>query len=106
MDNDKNLPLTCLGAVTLLVISVVGSVITTGLALSVLWSWYIVPIFNAPQISIAQAYGIVLCFAVTQRYQPVDDEQDSSKAILRLVTLVLIRPALLILSGWIIRGFM
>jgi len=106
MNSDKNISLACLGSVALLALSVVGRMITIGLALSVLWGWFIVSTFNAPQLTIAQAYGIALCFAVVRGYQPTDSERDTNQVILDVVASVLLRPAVLLLFGWIVKGLL
>ena len=109
MNSDKNISLACLGSVALLALSVVGRMITTGLTLSILWGWFIVTTFNAPQLTIAQAYGVALCFAVVRGYQSqgaLDSETDTNQVIYDVVASVLIRPAFLLLCGLIVKGLL
>jgi len=106
MNSDKDTPLACLGAVALLILSTVGRMITIGLTFSILWSWFIVTTFNAPQLTIAQAYGVALCVAVVRGYQPTDSKRDTNQVILDVLASVLIRPAFLLLFGWIVKGLL
>lgn len=50
----------CLGILVALIVQWVGGVIVNGWALSLLWLWFVVPVFNAPALSNMQAYGLIL----------------------------------------------
>lgn len=54
------------GAVSALLLAIVWSGLVTGVMLSVLWGWFIVPIFGLPALSIIQAWGVAIVFRSLQ----------------------------------------
>lgn len=49
-----------LGGFAVLLLSFVWVAAWSGFTLSVLWGWFVVPMFGLPALSVAQAYGIAL----------------------------------------------
>lgn len=48
-----------------------------GYVLSVVWAWFIVPVFGLPEISVAQGLGIALVVGMmTHQDVPLDKEQE------------------------------
>ncbi len=45
-----------------------------GYVLSVMWGWFIVPVFHAPVLNIPQAIGISLMSAMLAKGRPKNDE--------------------------------
>lgn len=56
-----------------------------GLLFSVFWTWFIVPIFNFPVISTAQAVGVILVFAIATHQRIPDDNEDLVEQIKKII---------------------
>lgn len=71
---------TLLGAVLIYAITIGGtilaSVIVRGYTLSVLWGWFVVPLFGLPALNIPLAFGLVL---VATTLHPVANSQPKFK---------------------------
>lgn len=78
----------------------------TGLALSMLWGWFIVPVFGLPVLSIAQAYGIALVVACVASKSSPEKDQDGFGTVL---VKAFIRPplvaAFVLLAGYIVKAW-
>jgi hypothetical protein len=55
-----NLVLAILALLTGGIVMFLVALLVRGFCLSVLWAWLIVPVFNLPNLSIAQALGVAL----------------------------------------------
>jgi hypothetical protein len=55
-----NTILGCIGLLTAVILMVITSTIVNGWALSLLWAWFVVPIFELPTLSLMQAIGIAM----------------------------------------------
>ena len=56
---DDNALMGCIGWLAYTLIVIIGGSIVGGWALSVMWGWFIVPLFNLPTLGIAQAVGLM-----------------------------------------------
>lgn len=66
-----------LGGLAAIVLAVVWAGFWSGLAVSVLWGWFVVPVFGLPALSIAQAYGLALLVGMlTHRGTKSDKDAD------------------------------
>ena len=90
---------------TLILIMIVLMALWGGYALSVLWGWFIVPIFEAPPLSIAQAIGI----SITARFLFISTDAPGSETddvfVYHQISRV-ISPALALALGALVRGFL
>lgn len=77
-------------------------VVLHGVALELLWGWFIVPTFGLPGISLAQAIGIVIAFALLT-LQHIPRDEDAKKEALAFDTFV---PVFAIVVGWVVHLFM
>ena len=89
------------------IILMVLSAIFSGYALSVLWSWFIVPTFGLPAISIPVAIGISIIVGYMSRSVTEKDEDESfgdimTKGIITAIT----KPAMALLIGYVVHLFM
>src|SRR5260221_4480119 len=76
--------------------------------LTKLWFWFVSPIFHVQKISFAQAFGLVLITNLLQ-HQSMSWRQIqtvSKRASYKDVLLVLSKPALSLLIGWIAHLFL
>lgn len=64
----------------LIALLVVGSTVFRGWVLSLVWSWFVVPTFDAPQLSIAIAIGISLLIGMFSRPSPSGSTSTSVKS--------------------------
>ena len=111
MKEEGKLTLACMGVAFLAVFALIGGIVSTGIALFVLWGWFIAPIFALPALTIWQAYGIALAFAALRGYReppkPADDStSDVVESVGKIFLIVVLHPALLIAIGWIVRSLM
>lgn len=98
-----------LGGFVLVVALIVISSICNGYALSVLWGWFIVPIFHLPQLSIPTAIGIALVIGYLTKqetHDSKDDDRSFGEIMTRATVLSILKPAIALLFGWIVHLFM
>ena len=86
----------CAGIFGLLILSS----LINGWALSLLWGWFIVPVFSAPALTLGQAIGIamVVSFLTYQNFK-----SDSSLTIADLFLSTFVRPVLVVIFGFAIK---
>jgi len=93
-----------LGYITAFIALIVVSATMNGWALSILWEWYLVPIFDIPKISIPSAIGIALIVGyLTHQQQDVDTEDYSPAEVMtRAIIIAFTKPLLALLFGWVV----
>lgn len=77
------------------------SPILNGWALTILWGWFVVPIFGLPALSISSAIGLGLVVNLLT-YQPVHDPRTNRVKAVEGVAWIIIRPTFPLLVGWIV----
>jgi hypothetical protein len=78
------------------------SAIWGGFVLSILWAWFVVPVFHAPALRIPYAIGLaIVCHLLTQRTRHPDDEPET----LHVAIASFVVPATLLLFGWVVTWF-
>lgn len=93
-----------LGTITFIgLITIVGAILD-GFVISILWNWFMVPIFDLPSLSIISALGLSLVIAwfTSHNNTGKNEEVDNKKAII----LFIMRPILFLLIGYIVHLFM
>jgi hypothetical protein len=89
--------------VAMVVVMVGGLAIWRGFVLTQLWTWFIVPTFNAPRLSIAVAIGICLVVGMFSHKQYNEDEkEDTTKTLVN----AFLSPLITLLIGYIVTLFM
>lgn len=84
----------------------VTSYISNGWALSVLWTWFVSPIFNIAPLSIPQAIGFSIVAAVlTHQSKPKDDQKETDELIAEVLAYAIFAPILTVSIGWIVLQF-
>ncbi len=97
----------CIGAAASVVLIVVAGTIISGWALSVLWGWFIVPVFDLPGLSIIQAIGIALIIGYIKGKSPQrSDDRKASDKLIESIGYMFMMPLLSIGIGWIVLQFM
>lgn len=85
--------------IIMFIVIVAYFVFAGGYVLSILWGWFIIPVFTtAPALTWQQAAGIILV-ASFFKYKPKDSEKSNNKTTIML----LLYPWLLLLFGYIIK---
>ena len=73
-----------------------------GWALSVLWGWFIVPIFGLPVLTQVQALGVALVMGfMTKQYTQTDKDRNWEG-----VGYAFVKPIFAVIMGWVILQFM
>ena len=90
------------GGFAAIILTLVWGAFWAGLAASVLWGWFVVPIFGLPAIGVAQAYGLALVLRSFRGMIPEDSKTDKSagEVIVRCFTLPPLMCGLLLVVGW------
>ena len=72
-------------------------------SITLLWQWFVVPVFSLPILSYAQALGLAYTYnaikGATASYQ--NHEYDSTKTLLN----GLLNPLTMVFFGWIVKTF-
>lgn len=77
-----------------------------GYTLSVLWGWFVVPMFGLPQLSIAAAYGIILIARAVQKMPSVEkDKVNLGKKLAEDFIRAPLICGLFLLIGWITKAY-
>ncbi len=83
----------------------VFSVALDGWVLSILWGWFMVPIFHLPALGVCQAIGVTLVVRFLTKNIGVKNESGSKGATIEVSTAIL-APFLFLFFGWIVQLFM
>jgi len=107
---DNELGLACVGIGVLVSIALVGGTLMNGWVLSILWGWFVVPLFGVSQISLLQAIGLTAIINMLKSTKVNTDKKSSSKgateAIISAFVIVFVGPLVSLLFGWIIYSLM
>ena len=111
-DDNITTGLACIGGVAIfLLIGVFGSIIN-GWVLSILWQWFVVPLFNLPHLSIPYAIGISLIVSVLKssnlsHSKPKNEEKkDTTTLLAETISIILFVPLFILFLGWVVTLFM
>ena len=79
----------------------------SGFTLSVLWGWFMLPLFGLPALSIAQAYGLMLVVRVAKGFDTKTDKNPDGFAAAMGKSFVLAPFAcgLFLLFGWVAKAW-
>jgi riboflavin transporter FmnP len=107
--NNDNKGWACLGVSLFAVLSVVIGVIMRGWMLSVLWGWFVIPLFeSAPQLTIVTAIGLstVLGAFMGSKYDSNNSKKSTSELAVELITYSILVPLFTVGFGYVIHLFM
>lgn len=107
MRDNNGCGVTLLALLAIPVVLVVSS-IANGFVLSVLWGWFVIPLFEVPSLTIAQAVGFSMVVSfLTYQYNDSDKKEEKSltERIVYLILLAIMRPALVLVTGYIVHLF-
>lgn len=100
-----------IGLAVLFSLVIVLGYIVSGLVLSILWGWFVVPIFPlVPEISIAEAIGITLIVHLFMRSlatkADTDEESETSTKLGKMLARSFVAPFITLFIGWIVLQFL
>ena len=101
--NEDNM-IACLGTILGLILIPLLAIFQ-GWVLTVLWSWFIVPTFSLPQLSIPVAIGLTLLVGMFKSYTVKREKKTSQESLTEAIAVVLI-PLFVLFLGWIVHLFM
>jgi hypothetical protein len=106
-DEEKSCLIVALAAIALPVIVVFSSVVN-GFVLTILWKWFVIPVFSLPALNIPQAIGIsmVIAFLTHQRVKNKDDNKEVFELWLSLFFYSVFYPLLVLGISWIVQLFL
>lgn len=92
----------CMGVLVFGVVLTVINVVLDAWALAILWTWFVVPLFNVPNMGLIDAAGISLIVNfLIREARKTDEEIDWAKTIAK----VLVPPLTSVGIGWILMQF-
>ena len=95
-------------AIVAVLASLIFGVIFGGYVFSILWAWFVVPVFGIPTLGVAQAIGLlsVVRLAAYQGIDAQEPKRDADEKIIRAVLLPFVLPAVFLLFGWIVKQWL
>lgn len=98
--------LTLIGGLAALILGMVWAVAWQGLTISVLWGWFVAPLFGLPTLSIVQAYGMAL---VMRSVQGLTNQEKGKDNLAQWFGKVLILPpcvtGFILCIGWVLKAW-
>lgn len=101
--------LSCLGAIALIPLVLVITYLINGWVLTILWGWFIVPIFHLPALTLIPALGLGIVAGYLTYQTPPDVETVKRGSWERMFVTVggaLIQPLITLVVAWIIHWMM
>ncbi len=96
-------------ALLALPVVIVVSAIANGFVLSVMWSWFVVPVFGIAALTVVQAIGfsmVVSFLTYHDTESKTDDSKSLTEKIIYMVMMAIMRPAFTLGIAWIIHLFL
>lgn len=92
----------CFTLITMIITTLIG-----GFVFQTLWSWFIVPTFAMPQLTLIQAIG-TSCFInyLKTNLSKKNDDEFSMEFVLKALVMSVVMALFVLLLGWIITLFM
>ena len=97
------------GLIYILAAAFVLGPILNGVALSVLWGWFVEPLFGLPPLSVPAAIGIAMISQLLVRIDHDDShykDMDLSKIVGTVTGKVVAAPILTIAFAWVVKQFL
>jgi len=91
---------------TFIILAILG-IILQGWVLSILWSWFIVPLFGLPMLSVSSAISIAIIVGlITHQYNDLDLKGKSiGEWVGCAISHSIFGPLLVLFIGWIVTLF-
>lgn len=85
------------------VLTLAYTVAAGGYVTATMWEWFVVPVFDLPQITQAQACGITLAFVALKGGTSYTADNDD--AVSKKISFVILSPWVLLGLGWCVKLF-
>lgn len=107
MNDDKSCAEVILAIIALPVLIVINSILN-GFVLTVLWGWFVVPLFSLPPLNIPQAVGIsiILSYLTHQKTDTKDKDDGFWSTILSALLYIILYPLLVLAIAWVVQLFL
>ena len=105
---DDNALMGCIGLLAYTLVVIVGGSIAGGWALSIMWGWFVVPLFSVPALGIAQAVGLMCVVGMVFPKSTANSDgkkKDSITVIVESFVLAFVAPFISVGIGWIVYQF-
>lgn len=89
----------------LLCVAIIWSAFWSGLGLSVLWGWFVAPLFGLPALTIGQAYGLALVASALRGTKHTKTEDDFGVVIAKALLAAPISCGMLLFVGWCLKAW-
>lgn len=105
--NDNSKLMGCIGWVSVIVLSVVLGIPLSGWVLSVMWGWFVVPVFHLPDLTVWQAVGLSCIVAFLKSSSNNDNKTKTEVEIIsNLLVAAFFSPLLALGFAWIVHSLM
>jgi len=91
-----------LGFVSLFFVLLVVSTLLNGWVFSILWAWFIIPVFGLPALTIGQAIGLSMVVTFLT-YQYVDNQKSDKETNYAVIVLPLAKPFMYLAIGYVVK---
>lgn len=94
---------------TIFIVAVIAGAITNGWALTMLWSWFIVPVFGLPILSLPQAIGVAMVITFLTKHAIRENkgkDKDIWIVIGEVLGAVIAIPIFVVCIGYIVTLFL
>lgn len=87
--------------------SIVATSIWRGYVLTILWAWFIVPVFSAPPLRVPFAIGLSLitAFLTHQGAKAQDQADDVTERMVKAAMVAFLVPCFALGFGWVVHQF-
>lgn len=94
-------------AILLIAMVPLGTVLS-GYVLTVMWSWFVVPLFKASLLSIPAGIGLSVTAKMLCSYptQSKTEDEGVGTAFAKAAGASFLAPLIVLLMGWIVKGFL
>lgn len=90
---------------SLLVLPVIS--LWNGYALSILWGWFVVPVFSAPPLGVAAAIGIAIVASyLTYHYRHEPEHGSVTDRLATSIVWALVKPCFALALGYVVQRFL
>jgi hypothetical protein len=104
--SDSELLTSCVGTTVIVIAALILATFMNGWVLSLLWKWFIVPIFKLPMLTVIQAIGIFMTvnFLTVHLQNEITETKTVSDLASVFIGKVLVYPLMVAGIGWLISG--
>lgn len=92
----------CIGIIVVVVVLIIGGTILSGWALSVMWTWYVTPVFGLPILGVKNA---ILLATLISYFTPVkldDENKTKNEKLFGAISLITFKPIFYVIWFWVI----